>query len=104
MDNVNQTEQSVMALLKTTAKALGEIAPRALIAGRSVQNGQRTIQRTVKVALIVTTNNESLVDGLISMCLNNDSDIYFVGSDVNLQSDLEVDYLFFEAKVMAKIT
>lgn len=101
MNNINLTEQQVMDKLITRAKAEGENSPRAIIVNRVVQN-TRSLQRTVRVALVVSTDNELLVDALIQESLDNDLDFQFVGSDMNLQSDLEVDYLFFEAKIMAK--
>lgn len=103
MDNVTQTEATVMDFLITKAKANGQPAVRAIVVNRVVDNPTRSLQRIVKIALVVTTNNETLVDALIQECLNIDNDVYFVGSDVNLQSDMEIDYLFFEAKIMAKI-
>jgi len=104
MSNVIQTESDVMNFLISKAKTNGQPAVRAIVVNRVVKNPERSLQRVIRVALVVTTNNESLVDALIQECLNIDNDIYFVGSDVNLQSDLEVDYLFFEAKIMAKTT
>jgi hypothetical protein len=102
MNDVTLTEQIVIDKLIARAKFAGEKAPRAIVANRQVPNGQKTMTRTVRIALVVTSNNELLLNHLISECLDNDNNFYFVGSDVNLQSDMEVDYLFFEAKVMAK--
>lgn len=99
VDN-NLTETIAMSGLVTAAKALGETAPRAIVVAR--QQRERSIMRTVKIALVVTTNNETLIDGLIKYCLSIDNIVTFVGSDVNLQSDMEIDYLFFEAQIMAK--
>ena len=102
MDNVQQTEASVSEFLVAKAKEKGEISARTIVVNRLVKNPERSLQRIVRIALLVSTNNENLVDALIQECLNNDNDIYFVGSDVNLQSDMKIDYLFFEAKIMAK--
>ena len=106
MNSVDLTEQNVMKFLSDTSKDNGEVSPRVIVASRMVDmtNPQRTITRTVRFALIVSTDNETLVDALIQACLVDDMDVYFVGSDVNLQSDMEVDYLFFEAKIMSKKT
>ena len=100
MNNVNLTEQDVMDKLISRAKAFGEVSPRAIIVNRL--QGDRSLQRTVRIALVVTTNNEALLEVLIQETISNNLDFSFVGSDVNLQSDLEVDYLFFEAKIMYK--
>ncbi len=97
------TERGMSNFLIDSAKAEGELSPRAITVNRTVGNNpQLTLARTVRVALVVTTNNELLVNALIQKCLDINNSIYFVGSDVNLQSDMEVDYLFFEAKIMAK--
>ena len=100
MNEVNITEEKVMNKLIARAKLEGEIAPRAIIVNRF--QGLRSITRTVKIALIVTTNSEALIDALIQESMDNDLLFHFIGSDVNLQGDLEIDYLFFEAKIMAK--
>ena len=102
MNSITQTETSVMDFLIAKAKENGSNAPRALVVNREVKNPERSLQRTIRVALVVSTNSETLVDALIQECLINDNDVYFVGSNVNLQSDLEIDYLFFEAKIMSK--
>ena len=94
------TESEVITALITKAKALGEVAPRAIVISRSQE--KRSLTRTVRIALVVQSNKEALIDGLIQECLDNDLLFYFVGSDVNLQGDLEVDYLFFETKILAK--
>ena len=104
MDNIELTEQNVMKFLSDTSKLHGETSPRVIVVSRAVNmaNPQRTLTRTVRFALVVSTNNETLVDALIQACLVDDMDVYFVGSDVNLQSDMEIDYLFFEAKILSK--
>lgn len=102
MNNVNLTEKQFIDKLVAVAKAEGETAPRAIVIERVVTNPERSLQRKVRVALIVTSNNTSLMDALIKECLDNDLDFYFVGSEVNLQNDMEIDYLYFEAKIMLK--
>jgi predicted nucleotidyltransferase len=101
LNNVDLTEQIVIDKLIARAKVEGERAPRAIVINRTQVN--RALQRTVRIALVVSTNNEALINALISESLDNDLDFSFVGSEVNLQGDMEVDYLFFEAKVFAKI-
>ena len=101
MANVVITEKDVMDSLIAVCKANGEISPRALVINRVQQ--PRTLNRKVKIALVVTSNNESLIDALIKETLTNDLEFSFIGSEVNLQGDLEVDYLMFEANIFAKI-
>jgi len=96
----NLTEKECSDFLIATAKDGGEKSPRAITVLRT--QSTRSITRTVKIALIVTTNNTTLLDFLIEKCLDKDEELIFVGSEVNLQSDLEIDYFFFEAKIMAK--
>ncbi len=103
MVDITMTEVDVSKFLIDNAKLHGDNSPRTIVVNRTVTgNPERTLQRTVRVALITNTDNESLVDALIQDCLAIDNAIYFVGSDVNLQSEMQVDYLFFEAKIMAK--
>ena len=102
MINIDITEADVMKFLIDNAKLGGSLSTRALVVNRVVNNSQMSLQRTIRIALIVATNNEALVDFLIKKCLDNNNDIYFVGSDVNFQSHMEIDYLFFESKIKAK--
>jgi hypothetical protein len=94
------TEQDVISTLIARAKLEGEVAPRAIVIGRT--QAERSLTRKVKFALVVSINNETLVDALIAESLTNDLQFTFIGSEANLQGDLEVDYLFFEAKIMLK--
>ena len=101
MDVCKLTETQVVAKLIATAKANGQSAPRVVVANRMQKANSKT--RTVRFALIVTTNQELLIDALINESLTEENNYYFTGSDVNLQEGgMEVDYLFFEAKIMAK--
>ena len=102
MTNIILTEADVMKFLIDTAKVGGSLSTKAVVVNRAVRNPEMSLQRTIKIALVVATNNETLVDFLIEKCLEIDNDIYFVGSDVNFQNDMEIDYLFFESKIMAK--
>jgi hypothetical protein len=102
MNNVRLTESEVIDKLITSAKLLGEKAPRAIVVARTVTKPQMTVQRLVRIALVVTSNNETLIDGLVKTCIDNNQDFYFVGSEVNLQDTMEVDYLFFEATIYGK--
>ena len=102
MNNVDLTEDIFIGKLKTVAKANGEVSPRAIIIERTVVNPERSLQRKVRVALVVTANNTTLMEALIKECLDNDFDFYFTGSEVNLQDNMEIDYLYFEAKIMLK--
>jgi len=100
MDTCSLGEQDIIDFLVAEAKTLGEVSPRCIVVNR-VQT-TRSITRTVKFALVVTTNNLTLIDALIFKCLDFDEDLIFIGSEVNFQTDLEIDYLYFEAKILAK--
>ena len=102
MNNTTLTEKQVVDKLIAVAKTNGETAPRAIIIERGVTNPERSLQRKVRIALVVTANNTKLMDALIKECLDNDFDFYFTGSEVNLQDNMEIDYLFFEAKIFFK--
>ena len=93
------TEDEIVTFLVDSAKAEDEVSPRCVVMTR--QQSKNSIVRTVRFALVVTSNNTALIDALIFGCLEKDEELYFVGSEVNLQSDLEIDYLYFEAKVYA---
>lgn len=100
MTVVNLTEADAIKILIDKAKDSGETAPRCIVMTR--QQKERSLTRTVRFALVVTSNNSALIDALIQECLDRDNGLRFVGSEVNLQSDLEIDYLFFEASIYAK--
>jgi len=101
--NIEITEKDAIDFLMEVAKANGQPTPRVIIVSRLVPNAAYSAQRTVRLALVTTTNNEALLNALIKACLlEENNDIYFVGSDVNLQTDLEVDYLYFETKIFIK--
>ncbi len=93
------TEEEIVKFLVDSAKADGEKAPRCVVMTR--QQSKNSIARTVRFALVVTSNNTALIDALIHKCLETGEELYFVGSEVNLQSDLEIDYVYFEAKISA---
>ena len=101
MVDVNLTEQQVSDILIARAKVENETSPRCIVMTR--QQAERSLLRTVRFALVVTSNNSALIDGLIQECLDKDNGMLFVGSEVNLQGDLEIDYLYFEAKIYAKV-
>ena len=101
MNNIQLTEADVIEALMADAKTLGVKAPRCRVLKRTMRPNSLT--RLVMFALIVPTDNESLIDALITQALEQDNDYIFIGSEVNLQKDsIEVDYLFFEAKIMSK--
>ena len=101
MGNCVKSEAEITASLLQVAKASGVTAPRVVISNR-IQK-ERSMTRKVRFALIVPSNNEALVNALIAQSVADDGEFYFIGSDVNLQGDMEVDYLYFEASIMAKI-
>lgn len=102
MDNMSLTESDVISFLENTAKKYSRSKPKVLVVSRSVDNPERTLQRLIRVAVISSTNDSKMLDGLIQECKDADFDVYFAGSDVNIQGELTVDYLFFEAKIMSK--
>ena len=101
MDICKMTEAEIASQLISDSKTEGVTAPRVIVVNREAKmNG---ITRTVRFALVVPANNEPLIDKLIANALDRGNDYYFVGSEVNLQNDsMEIDYLYFEAKIMAK--
>lgn len=101
MTDVKLTEANVIKILIDKAKDVGETAPKCVIVNR--QMAINSLSRKVKFALVVTSNNTALIDALIQECLDRDNGLRFVGSEVNLQLDLEMDYLFFEASIYAKL-
>lgn len=103
MTNVRLTESECIDFLVTKAKSHGELAPKCVTINRTIKGDpKRTLSRVVRFALIVSTDNETLLNDLLKDCLDSDFDVYFVGSDVNFQIDLEIDYLFFEALIFVK--
>jgi len=98
--NISLTEQGVKDLLLQTAKTAGYDYPRVIVVNR-VQK-QNSLTRTVRFAVIAPIDNEILINALIKSCLDNENQIYFVGSEVNLQGDLDIDYLLFEANIIYK--
>ncbi len=102
-ENTELTEQEVSTFLLDKAKASGQVSPRVVIVNRTVEKSSYTMRRLVSFALITTTNNETLLNTLIQDCMDTyNNDVYFSGSNVNLQTDLEVDYLYFNAYVFKK--
>ena len=95
----SKTEQEIIDMLLDTARDGGVSAPRCIVVDR-VQP-IRSIARTVKFALVVPTNEVLLIDKLIFACMEFDDELAFVGSNVNLQSEVIIDYIYFEAKIMA---
>jgi len=99
MDICSLTEPEIVSFLVDSAEVEGETSPRCVVMTR--QQTKNSIRRTVRFALIVTSNNIALINALILKCLEKDEELYFVGSEVNLQNNLEIDYLYFEALIYA---
>jgi hypothetical protein len=92
------TEASFRTLLHDKAQEF-VTAPLVIITGRRAHpNG---ITRAVTATVVVSVNNEELLNALIKLSLNYD--FSFTGSETNLQGDLEVDYLFFTADIIANL-
>jgi hypothetical protein len=100
MNDIYLTEQMVRAKLIELAKANGVVAPNTIVVER--EQAPRSITRTVRIALVVPTGDESLIDKLVLATIDDDLDFWFIGSNINLQGDLEVEYLIFETKIMSK--
>lgn len=101
MEFCNLTELECINFLTDTAHSFGEKSVRCITTTR--QQEYNSITRTVRFSLVVSVNNMLLLDHLIDKCLELDVGLWFVGSNANLQGDLEVDYLYFEAKILAKL-
>jgi len=97
--DVTLTEKEVRDRLIKLAKSFGEKAPRTIVVDRVVEK-PRSITRTVRIALVTTADNEALLNSLIRASIDDEMDFYFIGSNINLQSSLEVEYLMFETKIM----
>jgi len=100
MDEVTLTEKYVSDKLIAVAKDFGVNAPRVVIAKRATLKPSQSLNRLVTFALIVPLDVDGLLDALIKQCLDDNMSYYFVGSDVNLQGNLDVEYLYFEADIM----
>lgn len=97
---MERTELDVIKLLIEKAKLNGEVSPRVVIMTRT--QPLRSITRTVRFALVVTSDNLTLVDAMIKELLPYD-DINFVGSELNLQGDMDIAYLYYEASIFANV-
>jgi len=95
------TELEIIDTLTTVAKEAGEVSARVIVVGRTAH--LNSISRTVKFALVTSINNENVLNELISNSVENDRIFEFAGSETNLQGDLEIDYLFFDAVIYAKL-
>ena len=93
------TEQKVISLLISGAKENNEVSPRVIVVQRTQKYGSLT--RKSRFALIVNSDNLDLIDGMIKITLEYPY-LSFVGSEVNLQGDMNITYLFFEASIIAQ--
>ena len=94
------TEKEVIDFLITSAKKYDEVSPRCVIMTRT--QSKNSITRDVRFALIVSSDNIVLIDGINKDLLELPV-VHFIGSEKNLQSDMEIEYLYFDAQIMAKI-
>ena len=101
MNETTVTEAEIIDTLISVAKSAGEVSPKAIVVARTAN--VNSISRTVKIAIVTSINNENVLNKLIDSSIENDRIFEFVGSETNLQGDLEIDYLFFDATVYAKI-
>lgn len=101
MDICDITEESILELLVNVSKANGDDTPRAFVHKRT-QVGNNSLTRKVSFILIVSIDNIKLIDALVKASLGVEG-FYFTGSEVNLQSDLTIQYIHTEASIMAKI-
>lgn len=97
------TEAEVISFLTEQAKVYGVASPMVIVINRNMP--YNSITRKVRFVVVVPINSEKVVDGLISDCLNvTNLFIAFAGSEVNLDNgDLSMDYLYFDANIIAKI-
>ncbi len=94
------TEQDIIDKLVEVSKNNDEDAPRAFVHKR-FQAKKNSITRTVNFVLITSTDNTVLIDALVRETMDIEG-FSFTGSEVNLQGDLKIQYLYFEASIMAK--
>lgn len=97
------SEANVITFLTDAAQEYGVSSPMVIVANRTLQPSSLT--RRVRFVVVVPTNSEAVVDGLIKDCLYaTNSVVTFTGSEVNLDNgDLSMDYLYFDANIVAKI-
>jgi len=95
-------ESDVITFLETTAKNIGVTSPMVIVVNRTSQS--LSLTRKVRFVVVVPTNSETVVDGLIKASLyETNSVVSFSGSEVNLDNgDLSMDYLYFDANIIAK--
>lgn len=93
------TEREVIDLLINGAKENNEVSPRVIVVQRTQKVSSLT--RKSRFALIVNSDNLDLIDPLIRITLDYNY-LSFVGSEVNLQGDMSITYLFFEASIIAQ--
>lgn len=92
----NKTEQEMLDLLELTCKKYTS-APKIIVGKREIIGG---ISRRVTFVCVVNRNLEGLVNELIFQGL--DEDFVFAGSELNLQENMDVDYLYITADISAR--
>lgn len=92
----NKTEQEMLDLLDTTCKKYTS-APKIIVAKREVLGG---VSRKVTFVCIVNRNLEDLINELVFQGLQED--FTFMGSELNLQDNMDVDYLYITAEISAR--
>ncbi len=95
---LNMTEAEWSAMLLAEAKKHFK-APAVLITSRKAL--PRGITRIVNATVVVDINNETVLNALIKLSI--DYEFEFLYSEANLQGELEVDYLTFQANMIAKL-
>lgn len=90
-----QTEAEVKAILTATAEA-NDDAPTIITQKRIGGKGQGT--RNVTFALRVAEGNETLVNALTKLTIAYNQQIWFEGSEINLQNGQnDIDFLYVTA-------
>lgn len=94
----NKTEQDVINLLEITCKKYTP-APKIIVVKREVIGG---VARKVTFACVVNRNLDGLIDELIFQSIDEDFDFEFVASEINLQENMDVDYIYITAEITAR--
>lgn len=96
------TEAEVKTILLDIATISGEEAPHIFVAYRKQDNN--SVNRTVTFVIPTQEGNETLVNAIIKSGVSTyENQFRFVKSDVNVQSDLTIDYLMVEADIYPQL-
>ncbi len=96
------TEKEVKDILINLAKETDE-APYVFVAYR--QQKKNSLARDVTFVIQTTEGNEELVNKIVKYSSENEMELRFSKSDINVQNgNLTVDYLFIDATIYPDLT